>query len=195
MQTYNPYFRKLVEGTLEEAAKNLLGAVFVTLDSSAQIVEVEAYGGQNDPGSHAYRRLTPRNSVMFGEPGRLYMYFTYGNHWMANVVCRPEGEPCALLIRAAIPLTGIDAVRQRRPHAKTEYDLLSGPGKFAQGLALNGTHYGMNLFDTGSPIHIEPGEMPSDILTTTRIGLAKGRGDDLFLRFLDQRNIAWCSKR
>lgn len=159
-----------------------------------RIVETEAYHGPSDPGSHAYRGPTPRNQVMFGEPGRLYMYFTYGNHWMANVVCRPPGEAAAVLIRAAEPIDGLDLMRSRRQKARSDLDLLSGPGKLCAALGLDARHYGLDLFDPSSPVQLHPGDAPANVLVSTRIGLAPGKGETTPWRFIDADRLSWVSR-
>ena len=111
---------------------------------SGRIVEVEAYGGRADPASHAYRGRTPRNAVMFGPPGHLYVYFTYGMHHCANLVCASGPRPAALLVRALEPVEGIELMRARR--GVTELSRLArGPGCVAQAFALDRRHDGLDL--------------------------------------------------
>lgn len=143
---------------------------------AGRIVEVEAYCGPIDPGAHTYRGRTARNGTMFGEAGRLYVYFTYGMHWCANVVCGDVDEGVAVLVRALDPLEGVDAMRAARgPAARRDRDLCSGPAKLAQALGLDGTHDGVDLlgdgpvglFDDGTPPPAEP-------VQATRVGLSAG---------------------
>lgn len=177
-----------------EAARTLLGWRLAAGPCVAQIVEAEAYGGADDPGSHAWRGMTPRNRTMFGPPGRAYVYFTYGCHWMLNVVARPEGEPAALLVRAAQPLEGLAQMRARRPKARDDRGLLSGPGKLAAALELDGRHDGCLLFDPGSPLQLLPGEPAGPVLCGPRVGLSPGRGEGTPWRFVDAGRTEWCSR-
>jgi DNA-3-methyladenine glycosylase len=135
----------LLAGDPVEVAPKLLNTLLVHGDRIARIVEVEAYRGMEDPASHAFRGPTKRNAVMFGPPGRLYVYFTYGMHWCANVVCGPEGVAGAVLLRAAAPVAGLDAMWSARRAARTERDLCSGPAKLCQAMGLNRDHDGANL--------------------------------------------------
>ena len=158
-------------------APELLNKVLVRDGLSARIVEVEAYCGSIDPGSHAYRGRTKRNAVMFGPPGGLYVYFTYGMHWCANAVCGDEEEGVAVLLRAAAPLTGIDRMRDARgPAARRDRDLCSGPAKLCEALGLDRTFDGADLVtddrgvtivDDGMPPPAQPGN-------SSRIGLSAG---------------------
>ncbi|MBK5287490.1 MAG: DNA-3-methyladenine glycosylase [Acidimicrobiia bacterium] len=145
----------------------------------ARIVEVEAYRGAVDPASHAYRGRTARNATMFGPPGRLYVYFTYGMHFCINVVAAaPEGDAGAVLIRAAVPLQGLELMRARRPAARQDRMLLAGPARLASAFGLvrdddgrDLTRGPVTLADDGTPPPRSPGR-------STRIGLAAGKGDD-----------------
>jgi DNA-3-methyladenine glycosylase len=168
-------------------APELLNKVLVTGRGAqrlaARIVEVEAYCGADDPGSHAYRGPTPRNATMFGPPGHLYVYFTYGMHWCANAVCGPGRIPHAVLLRAAAPLAGVELMRTRRLAARRDRDLCSGPARFAQAFAIDRAFDGddlvrgpLRIVDDGVPPPRHPG-------VSARIGLSAGRGEDLPWRF------------
>ncbi len=152
----------------------LLNKVLVRGGRAGRIVEVEAYHGANDAASHAYRGQTPRTAVMFGPPGFLYVYFTYGMHWCANVVCGPDGKAAAALIRALEPLRGVEDMRAVRPAARRDVDLCNGPAKLCQALGISGADNGadllvvrpgaVRLLDDGTPPPKRPGR-------GTRIGI------------------------
>jgi DNA-3-methyladenine glycosylase len=157
-------------------APELLGKLIVHDGLAARIVEVEAYCGAEDPGSHAYRGMTKRNATMFGPPGLLYVYFTYGMHWCANAVCGHEGKGVAVLLRAAEPVTGLEDIWRRRPKARRERDLLSGPARLCQAFGIDGVHDGADLVtaDRGVTI-VDDGTPPPDVpAVSTRIGLSVG---------------------
>jgi DNA-3-methyladenine glycosylase len=169
--------RSFYERPSIEVAPELLNKVLVRGRRAARIVEVEAYEGELDPASHAYRGQTPRNATMFGPPGRLYVYFTYGMHWCANAVCGPPGVATAVLLRAAAPLRGVAAMRLARGEPRRDRDLCSGPAKLCQAFdidrALDGANLlsgdlGVRIVDDGVPPPAHPGR-------STRVGLRVGR--------------------
>jgi DNA-3-methyladenine glycosylase len=159
-----------------EVAPELLNKVLVHGDRAGRIVEVEAYCGSEDPGAHSYRGKTARNQVMFGPPGGLYVYFTYGMHWCANAVCGDEGVGIAVLLRALAPLEGLDAMRAARPAARRDRDLCSGPAKLCQALGIDRALDGSDLVtgDRGITIVDDGVAPPTDPVQTTRIGLSAG---------------------
>lgn len=147
--------------------------------TAGRIVEVEAYRGADDPGSHGHRGPTPRTEVMFGPPGHLYVYFSYGMHWCTNIVCGPDGTCAAVLVRALTPLRGLDEMRRRRPAARRDRDLCSGPAKLSAALGIDGTLDGLDLDGGAVPVWIERGEPVETLATSVRIGLSSGRGEEL----------------
>jgi DNA-3-methyladenine glycosylase len=156
-----------------EVAPDLLGHVLVrTLPNgdraAARIVEVEAYG-PNDPASHAFRGLTPRNAVMFGPPGHLYVYFTYGMHFCMNAVTGRAGEGTAVLLRAAEPLEGMEGMRSRRNRERI-LDLCSGPGRFAQAFGVLRSENGIDLVE-GDDLWVERGSRSEPIGSGLRVGV------------------------
>jgi len=185
---------KALETDVLHAGSVLLGAHLVRGGRRARIVEVEAYRAEDDAGSHAHRGRTKRNDVMFGRAGIAYVYFNYGVHWMLNVTAHPEGRAAALLVRAAEPLEGLDEMFAGRPRAKRPEDLLSGPGKLASAFDITGGDYGVDLFDPKSELRVEPGKTVMNVVRDVRIGLGKGRGEELPWRFVDGDALRWISK-
>lgn len=164
-------------------APDLLNKLLVHDDPVAgrltvRIVEVEAYAGAEDAGSHAYRGPTPRTETMFGAPGHLYVYFSYGMHWCMNVVAGPRGEASAVLLRGGAPVDGIDAMRDRRPAARCDRDLCSGPARLSQALGINGAFDGSDLVRGPLRILDDGVAPPAAPEVSTRIGLRTGRGHD-----------------
>jgi DNA-3-methyladenine glycosylase len=155
-------------------ARDLLGCVVTARGVSVRLTEVEAYAGPSDPASHAYRGPTRRTEVMFGRPGHLYVYFVYGMHWCANLVCQPDGTAGAVLLRAGEVVGGESLARQRRPAARTHPDLARGPAKLAGVLALTGPDTGTDLCAPGSPIRVRPGAPVPDAAVShgPRVGVA-----------------------
>ncbi|MFJ8196340.1 DNA-3-methyladenine glycosylase [Streptomyces sp. NPDC096152] len=138
-----PLPREFFDRPVLEVAPDLLGRVLVRTTPAGPIAlrltEVEAYDGPNDPGSHAYRGRTPRNEVMFGPPGHVYVYFTYGMWHCMNLVCGPEGRAAAVLLRAGEIVEGAELARSRRPAARNDKELAKGPARLASALGVDRT--------------------------------------------------------
>ena len=156
----------------EQVAPLLLGTVLRHGEVAVEVAEVEAYEGLSDPASHAFRGPTQRNAVMFGPPGHLYLYFSYGMHWAANVVCGPEGVAGGCLLRSGRVVEGIEPARERR-HGAPDRDLARGPGRLTQALGLSREHYGTDLF-AGGRVRLEPGSGdPVEVASGPRVGVSR----------------------
>jgi DNA-3-methyladenine glycosylase len=152
-------------------APDLLNKVLVAGDCAGRIVEVEAYRS-DDPASHTFRGRTPRNATMWGPGGLLYVYFTYGMHFCANVTTSVEGDGQAVLLRAIVPVRGIDVMRSRRP-GRADRILTDGPAKLCQALAIDRHQDGLDLTtDPGVTIVDDGTPPPVDPLVTPRIGIS-----------------------
>ncbi|WP_037180684.1 DNA-3-methyladenine glycosylase [Rhodococcoides fascians] len=163
-----------------EAARNLLGVELRVENVRVRVVEVEAYGGPEggpwpDPAAHSYRGPTPRNRVMFGSAGRVYVYSSYGMHLCMNVTCGPDGEAAAVLLRAAELVDGEEAVRRRRGDRVASRKLVSGPGNLGQAIGAQLSDNGMDLFDGSSRIVLAAGRAgrPTDVAEGPRVGVSK----------------------
>ena len=162
-----------------DVAPALLGATVSHGGVTVRLTEVEAYAGMADPGSHAFRGPTPRTRVMFGPAGHLYVYFTYGMHWCANVVCGVEGEASAVLLRAGEVVEGEDVARDRR-HGIPRRDWARGPARLATTLGLRGEQSGLDVCADGggAAFHGPERHVPaSRIRTGPRVGVAGAGGD------------------
>lgn len=166
-----------------QVAPDLLGCVIEHGQVRIRLTEVEAYAGTADPGSHAYRGPTPRTQVMFGPPGHLYVYFSYGVHWCVNVVCGNSGMASAVLLRAGEVVAGKETATRRRQGERTrtvpERDLARGPARLAQTLGLNGGHDGMDVCSPAAPVRLLRGSTvgKTQILTGPRVGVSGPGGD------------------
>lgn len=164
-----PLTRDFYERDSLAVAPDLLNKVLIgTAGRRGRIIEVEAYRGPDDPGSHAFRGQTPRNATMWGRAGHLYVYFIYGMHWCANVVCGGEGVAQAVLVRALAPEAGLTAMRAARwgggsggpvgaapdPRRRPDRDLCRGPARLCQAFAITGS-------DDGADLVLPPGQNSS----------------------------------
>ncbi|RVW05777.1 DNA-3-methyladenine glycosylase [Rhodococcus xishaensis] len=158
------------------AARAILGGVLSVGTVRARIVEVEAYGGDPsgpwpDPASHSYRGRSPRNAVMFGEAGHLYVYRSYGMHFCANVSYGPDGVAGGVLMRAAEIMQGHELVASRRPGVRRAADVARGPGNLGSALGISLAHNGFDLFGTDPGLCLELGHAPES-RSGPRVGIA-----------------------
>ena len=168
--------RSFYERDARQVAPDLLNKIFIAPGGvSGRIVEVEAYLGADDPAAHSFRGQTRRNATMFGAPGHMYVYFTYGMHWCANAVCGDVGVGEGVLIRALEPLTGLDQMRVLRPRASRDQALCNGPAKLAQALGITGKDDGADLVagDQGFRIMHDLMRPPIPPGVSNRIGISK----------------------
>jgi DNA-3-methyladenine glycosylase len=162
-----------------EVAPLLLGAIVHGRGVSVRLTEVEAYLGELDPGSHAFRGPTRRNAVMFGASGHLYTYFTYGMHVCANVVCSPAGIASAVLLRAGEVVDGIELARERRTTSRRDADLASGPARLCVALGIRLDDDGDDL--ASGDIRLEPAPHPEPVVATgPRTGVSGEGGTDSY---------------
>jgi DNA-3-methyladenine glycosylase len=163
--------RAALAGDSTEVAPWLLGKLLVHGPCVGRIVEVEAYR-EDDPASHSFRGLTPRTQVMFGPPGHLYVYFTYGMHYCANAVTGADGEGSAVLLRALEPVAGVELMRERR---NGRSDLAGGPAKLCQAMAIGPEHNGVDLCDgdDGPSLWDDGTPPPADPVVGPRIGITR----------------------
>jgi DNA-3-methyladenine glycosylase len=169
--------RDLLARPATEVAPRLLGALLVAGGVTVRITEVEAYLGEADPGSHAYRGPGRRNAVMYGEPGHLYTYFSYGMHVCANVTCSPEGVASAVLLRGGEVVSGIATARERRTTSRTDADLARGPARLCVALGITLADGGVDL-ESGR-ITLSLPHRPAHFASGPRTGVsgAGGTGD------------------
>ena len=173
-----PVDRSRLRGPALALAPRLINAVLVSdvggCEVAVRLTEVEAYEGADDPASHAFRGHTPRTAVMFGPPGHLYCYFTYGMHWCANIVCGTDGLAAAVLLRAGEVVQGVDVARARRPAARRDSELARGPARLASCLGLRADENGVDLCAPGSSVRLESmlTRRPTGVVAGPRVGIS-----------------------
>ena len=164
-----PLRRAFFARNVHDVARDLIGATFTVKGVGGRIVEVEAYH-HTDPAAHSYGGQTARNAVMFGPPGSVYVYRSYGIHWCVNFVCEAEGSASAVLIRAIEPTRGLAAMRRRRGLQEVRL-LCAGPGRVCQALGITGAHNGRALDEP--PFLLLPRTGDVDVAVGPRIGITK----------------------
>ncbi|HEX4730629.1 MAG TPA: DNA-3-methyladenine glycosylase [Solirubrobacterales bacterium] len=157
--------------SVHAVARELIGCRLFFAGVGGTVVETEAYE-REDPASHSYVGLTERTAVMFGPPGRAYVYLSYGIHSLLNFVCEPEEEAAAVLIRALEPTQGLDAMHERRPAARSDLDLCSGPGKLTEALGVTLAENEDRL-DRDPFLLLGPEGAPPAVVTSPRVGITK----------------------
>ena len=178
--TTSPATRAFFRRPSPAVARDLLGRGVVSTTPEGRVavrlVEVEAYAGEDDPASHAWRGPTPRTRVMFGRPGHAYVYFSYGMHWCVNLVCEQEGRAAAVLLRAGEVVAGEDLARSRRRPGTPWARLASGPANLAAVLGLDGSWDGIDVVARGSALRLRPGApvADADVVTGPRVGISRG---------------------
>lgn len=176
-----------------DVARDLLGKVLTHGRAAGVIVETEAYLGGDDLASHSARGITPRTKVIFGPPGRAYVYFIYGMYECLNLVAEPEGKAGCVLIRALDPICGLAAMFRRRPAARKVEDLASGPGKLTLAMNITRAHNGRDVTRGSLVVRGWKDSPPIDIEVTPRIGISKCA--DWPLRFVIQVQTVTIGRR
>ena len=177
-------------------ARDLLGRVVESETDdgvvAVRLVEVEAYAGEDDAASHAWRGPTPRTAVMFGPPGRVYVYFTYGMHWCANVVCGPEGRASAVLLRGGEVVDGVELARSRRRPGVVERALASGPANLAACLGLDGSWTGERITSPRGALRLRVGVPLADdrVASGPRIGITRATENPWRFRVLGDSHVS-----
>ena len=161
--------RGFFDRSVHEVAPDLIGTTFLVDGVGGVIVEVEAYH-HTDPAAHSYNGETPRNRIMFGPPGYVYVYRSYGIHWCVNFVCEAAGSASAVLIRAIEPTEGIEAMRRRRGVAEMQA-LCSGPGKLTEAMGITHAHNGLALDKSPLALYARAGDV--EVVAGVRIGITK----------------------
>jgi len=177
-----PLPRSFFDRPAPVVARDLVGRIVESRTSAGRVrvrlVEVEAYAGEDDAASHAWRGPTPRTQVMYGPPGRAYVYFSYGMHWCLNLVCEGEGRASAVLLRAGEVLEGVDAVRARRGPRPPDRRLASGPANLAVALGVDGAWDGLSVVARGSALRVLEGAPvgDADVVAGPRVGITRAVG-------------------
>ena len=181
-----PLSRVFYARPTEQVARELLGKIIVRrlgdVELAGRIIETEAYLGGDDQAAHSFAGLTTRTRAIFGPPGHAYVYLSYGIHHCLNFVAEEAGKPGCVLIRALEPLEGLEQMRRRRPKARSDADLTSGPGKLTAALGITLDDYGTDLTRGSLTVRESRANNPHKIEVTPRIGITKSA--DLPLRFL-----------
>lgn len=171
-----PLPRSFYAAPVLEVARACIGKLLVRRGpdglTAGRIVEAEAYRGPEDRAAHSFGgRRTARTEVMFGEPGRAYVFFVYGMHWHFNVVAGPEGAPHAVLLRAIEPLEGEDRMAMRRGLTLGTRELTNGPGKLCRAFGITGAEYGADLCDPHTAVYLADGPTPQRVARGPRVGV------------------------